>query len=155
MTMIRDITKKELNTKKRPDPLDGSAGARLRRMGLLTEDGAVDEAAMAVFIRIFAATFFDDLCDAYQDQRRVSDTVFTFRELTERYTPQNVLLLISLQYDILRKPLPDPVWWLAGHIPALTRFVPGFADYLAYLTTDMENREKEDNPNETADHSTQ
>ena len=59
--------------------------------------------------------------------------------------------MISLQYDILRKPLPDPVWWLAGHIPALTQFVPGFTDYLAQLATDMENRGKEVDPNETAD----
>ena len=45
-------------TKRRPDPFDGSAGARLCRMGLLTAAGDVEEAAMQVCTHIFAASFF-------------------------------------------------------------------------------------------------
>ena len=45
-------------TKRRPDPFDGSAGARLCRMGLLTAAGDVAEAAMQVCTHIFAASFF-------------------------------------------------------------------------------------------------
>ena len=61
-------------------------------------------------------------------------------------------LLLSLQYDTLRKPLPDPVWWLAGYPPALAQFSLGFAAYLSQLMADMKH-EKEDDPSEIMDHS--
>ena len=64
---------------------------------------------------------------------------------------QRIFLLLSLQYDALRKPLPDPLWWLAGHPPALEQFSLGFAAYLSQLMTDMEKNEKEDNRGEIMD----
>lgn len=139
--------------KKRPDPFDGSAGARLRRMGLLTESGEVNGAAMEAFTHVFAALLFDDLCDAFEDRRDLSRVLSAFRELAERQDPKSIFLMISLQYDTLRKPLPDPVWWLAGHIPALSRFSLGFTAYLLQLAEDMEKTGKEDLPDEAADHS--
>lgn len=135
--------------KKRPDPFDGSANARLRRMGLLTGAGEVDEAAMEAFTHVYAAS----LCDAFEDPRELSRTLAAFRELAERQEPKSIFLLISLQYDTLRKPLPDPVWWLAGNVPAVSRFSLGFAAYLLRLAEDMEKTEKEDGPDEAADHS--
>ena len=139
--------------KRRPDPFDGASGARLSRMGLLTETGDVDEAAMQVFIHIFAASFFDDLCDTYESLEAISKIAAAFCELKERNDPQRIFLLLSLQYDALRKPLPDPVWWLAGHPPALTRFSFGFAEYLSRLMADIEKNKKEDNPGEIMDDS--
>ena len=139
--------------KRRPDPFDGSSSARPSRMGLLTETGDVDEAAMQVFIHIFAASFFDDLCDTYESLEAISKITAAFCELKERNDPQRIFLLLSLQYDALRKPLPDPVWWLAGHPPALTRFSFGFAEYLSRLMADIEKNKKEDNPGEIMDDS--
>ena len=139
--------------KKRPDPFDGSAVARLRRMGLLTEAGEVDGAAMETFTHVFAASLFDDLCVAFEDRRELSRALSAFRELAERQEPKSIFLMISLQYDTLRKPLPDPVWWLAGYVPALSRFSLGFASYLLQLAEDMEKTEKEDGPDEAVDHS--
>lgn len=139
--------------KRRPDPFDGSSGARLGRMGLLTEAGDVDEAAMQVFIHIFAVSFFDDLCDTYESLEAISKITAAFCELKERNDPQRIFLLLSLQYDALRKPLPDPVWWLAGHAPALTRFSLGFTVYLSQLMADMEKNKKEDDPSEIMDDS--
>lgn len=139
--------------KKRPDPFDGSAVARLRRMGLLTEAGEVDGPAMEAFTHVYAASLFDDLCDAFEDRRELSRALAAFQELAEHQEPKSIFLMISLQYDTLRKPLPDPVWWLAGHVPALSRFSLGFAAYLLQLAEDMEKTEKEDGPNEAADHS--
>lgn len=141
---------KEL-AKRRPDPFDGSAIAHLRRMGLLTGAGDVDDAAMGAFIRIFTASFFDDLCDAYEDQARISKVAAAFHELEEGNDAKRIFLMISLQYDALRKPLPDPVWWLAGHPAVLTRFALGFAPYLAQLAADMEITEKEGDPGEITD----
>ncbi len=139
--------------KKRPDPFDGSANARLRRMGLLTEAGEVDNTAMEVLSHVYAASLFDDLCDAFEDPLELSRALAAFQELAERQEPKSIFLLISLQYDTLRKPLPDPVWWLAGSVPALSRFSLGFAAYLLRLAEDMEKTEKEDGPDEAADHS--
>lgn len=142
-------------TKRRPDPFDGSAPARLTRMGLLTQAGEVDAAAMEVSIRVFAGSFFDELCDEYDDRKQLDQILAAFRELEERRDPQRIFLLISLQYDSLRKPLPDPVWWLAGHPPALARFSLGFASYLLRLADDLKNTEKEDTTGEAVDHSAQ
>lgn len=141
----------QMTLKKKPDPFDGSAETRLRRMGLLTGEGEVDDTAMEAFIHVFSASLFDDLCDAFEDRRELSRSLSAFRELTERQEPKSIFLLISLQYDSLRKPLPDPVWWLAGHVPALSRFSLGFAAYLLQLAENMEKTEKEGSPNETAD----
>lgn len=132
--------------KRRPDPFDGSSGARLSRMGLLAGMGDVDEAAMQGFIHIFAASFFDDLCDTYESLEAISKITAAFCELEERNDPQRIFLLLSLQYDALRKPLPDPVWWLAGHATALTRFSLGFTAYLSQLMANMEKKEKEADP---------
>ena len=139
--------------KRRPDPFDGSSGARLSRMGLLTGAGDVDEAAMQGFIHIFAASLFDDLCDTYESLETIAKITAAFCELEERNDPQRIFLLLSLQYDALRKPLPDPVWWLAGHAPALTRFSLGFTAYLSQLVADVEKKEKEADPREIMDHS--
>lgn len=141
--------------KRRPDPFDGSAYARLSRMGLLTADGAVDENVMQAFIRIFAASFFDDLCDACEASEQISRITAAFRELEERRDPQRIFLLISLQYDALRKPLPDPIWWLAGNSQALERFSLGFAACLSQLMADLKTEDKEGRSNEIADRGAQ
>ena len=143
------------NTRRGPDPFDGSADARLCRMGLLTESGGVNEAAMDVFAHIFAASLFDGLCDAYEDQRQISQVMSAFRELAANQDAKRMFLMISLQYDALRKPLPDPIWWLAGNVPALTRFSLDFAAYLLRLAEDMEKNEKEDDPSEIVDRCSQ
>ena len=113
-------------TKRRPDPFDGSAGARLCRMGLLTAAGDVEEAAMQVCTHIFAASFFDDLCDVYADQAQ-----------------------------LLRFMAASAVWWPAGYPPALTRFSLGFAACLLHLMEDMEKTKKEDDLGEIMDRSSQ
>ena len=85
--------------KKRPDPFDGSAVARLRRMGLLTEAGEVDGPAMEAFTHVYAASLFDDLCDAFEDRRELSRALAAFQELAARQEPKSIFLMISLQYD--------------------------------------------------------
>ena len=81
--------------KRRPDPFDGSSSARLSRMGLLTGTGDVDEAAMRVFIHIFAASFFDDLCDTYEALEAVTRITAAFCELEERKDPQRIFFCCS------------------------------------------------------------
>ena len=103
----------------------------------------------------FRGFFFDDLCDVYADQAQLPRIMDAFRELAESKDPQCIFLLLSLQYDGLCKPRPDPVWWLAGYPPALTRFSLGFAACLLHLMEDMEKTKKEDDLCEIMDHSSQ
>lgn len=116
-----------------PDPFDGSAEARLFHMGLLDQKGRIVPQSMEVFTRIFAGLFFDDLCDFYDDRDKLTAIYRTFQELAEKEDHQHMLLLLSLQYDYLRKPLPDPVWWLSGHSEAVRGFMSRFLDLLGGL----------------------
>ena len=116
-----------------PDPFDGSAEARLTHMGLLDQTGHVKPRSMEVFTCIFAGLFFDDLCDFYDGRDKLVAIYRTFQELAEKDDHQHMLLLLSLQYDYLRKPLPDPVWWLSGHYEAVGCFMTGFLGLLGAL----------------------
>lgn len=116
-----------------PDPFDGSAEARLTHMGLLDQDGRIVPQNMNAFTHIFAGLFFDDLCDFYDDRDKLEAIYRTFQELAEKEDHQHMLLLLSLQYDYLRKPLPDPVWWLSGHCEAVKSFMSGFLGLLGDL----------------------
>ena len=118
-----------------PDPFDGSAEARLNHMGLLDQNGHIEPHSMEVFTRIFTGLFFDDLCDFYDDRDKLTTVYHAFEELAEKEDHQHMLLLLSLQYDYLRKPLPDPVWWLSGDSEAVKSFMSGFLDLLGCLMT--------------------
>ena len=126
-------------------------GARLERMGILRPDGEVNVEVMRAFVQIFGGLFFDDLCDFYSDQGEVSAVTAAFSELAARKDCQNIYLLISLQYDTIRKPLPDPIWWLAGCAPALSLFCLGFVERLLELSENQASNGKEMVANETAD----
>ena len=134
-----------------PDPFDESTTARLERMGILRPTGEVNIETMRAFVQIFAGLFFDDLCDFYSDQGEVSAVTAAFSELAARKDCQNIYLLISLQYDTIRKPLPDPIWWLAGCAPALSLFCLGFVEQLLKLMKGQAGNGKERIAHEVAD----
>jgi len=134
-----------------PDPFDESTAARLERMGILRPNGEVNIETMRAFVQIFAGLFFDDLCDFYSDQEEVTAVTSAFSELSVRKDCQNIYLLISLQYDTIRKPLPDPIWWLAGCAPALSLFCLGFVERLLKLMKGQTCNGKESAAHEIAD----
>ena len=77
-----------MNNYQRPrSPFEDTAVQRLRRMGLTTEDGALEQDAMSVFSTIFAGQFFDDLCDYYQDDEQVREVVTSSSRQRSRPTP--------------------------------------------------------------------
>lgn len=137
-----------------PDPFDESTAARLERMGILRPDGGVNTETMRAFVQIFAGLFFDDLCDFYSDQEEIAAVADAFSELSARKDCQNIYLLVSLQYDTIRKPLPDPIWWLAGCAPALALFCLGFVERLLELMKGQECNGKERVAHEVADRCT-
>lgn len=134
-----------------PDPFDESTGARLERMGILHSTGEVNIETMRAFVQIFAGLFFDDLCDFYSDQEELAAVAAAFTELFARKDYQNIYLLVSLQYDTIRKPLPDPIWWLAGCAPALSLFCLGFVERLLELIKNQNCSAKEGIEDEVAD----
>ena len=134
-----------------PDPFDESTTARLERMGILRPTGEVNIETMRAFVQIFAGLFFDDLCDFYSDQEEVAAVASAFSELSVRKDCQSIYLLISLQYDTIRKPLPDPIWWLAGCAPALSLFCLGFVEQLLKLMKGQAGTGKERIAHEVAD----
>ena len=116
-----------------PDPFDGSADARLAHMGLMDEAGNISEAAMETFTQIFSGLFYDDLCDFHDDAGRLVIVYEALGELEAKRDYQHMLLFLSLQYDYMRKPLPDPVWWLSGNSEAVERFAKGLFQRLRAL----------------------
>lgn len=115
-------------------PFDSSALDRLRRMGLATADGSVERDAMAVFCRIFAGQFYDDLCDYHQDDAQaVRAAVTPLVDGADTGDPQGKFLMICLQYDSIYRTLPDPVWWLSGSPAFAEAFADGFLAHLKRL----------------------
>lgn len=114
-------------------PFDDSTGVRLRHMGLLQQDGAPDEKQISVLGEVFAGQFFDDLYDFRQDTETAGTSLEKFLVETEDATAKYRFLLICLQYDAIRRPLPDPVWWLSGNTQLANLFSTSFVVRLREL----------------------
>jgi len=111
-----------------PDPFDASVQARLIHMDILDESGCINESAMSAMAGIFSGLFFDDLCDFYQNTKELWSIYQIFAELYEKKDHQHLYLFLSIQYDNMRKPLPDPVWFLAGNDAAVKTFMLQFME---------------------------
>jgi hypothetical protein len=111
-----------------PDPFDGSARERLEHMGIVDSGGALIDSAMPVFADIFTGLFFDDLCDFHDKADDLLTIYEAFQTLFRKKDYQHMYLLMSIQYDYIRKPLPDPVWWLAGDSAAVKAFMALFIE---------------------------
>ncbi len=117
-------------------PFDSAAIHRLRRMGLAAADGTVDRDAMAVFCRIFAGQFYDDLRDYHQGDPAAVKAALTL--LADAGDPHGKFLMICLQYDSIYRPLPDPVWWLSGSPAFAEAFADGFLAHLKRMIEDTQ-----------------
>lgn len=115
------------------DPFDGSAQVRLLRMGIIDKNGQLDREVMSAFAGIFAGLFFDDLCDYYDDAEDLLEIYGMFRAFYSKQDYQHMYLLISIQYDSIRKPLPDPVWWLAGNHAAVKEYMTLFMEHYKHF----------------------
>ncbi len=80
---------KEPKTPRWHSPFDDSAGVRLRRMGLLQEDGAPDQKRVSVLGEVFAGQFFDDLYDFRQDAEAAGKSLGNFLKEAEGATAKS------------------------------------------------------------------
>ena len=110
-----------------PDPFDGSADARLAHMGILTATGEIVPDTLSIMAQIYAGLFMDELDDFYDDWSILSVILGTFGELASKKDYNHMLLLLSLQFDYMRKPLPDPIWWISSRSNAVDMFMDGFS----------------------------
>lgn len=111
---------------------DKSALERLVFMGLMTDERMVNADVMPVFAGIFAGLFYWDARGRYDTGAvvRILNVFSGFLELNEYH---NMYLFLSIEYDRMRKPLPDPVWWLSCSPEAVEGFILCFVERLAEL----------------------
>lgn len=128
---------KGIKTPRWHSPFDDSAGVRLRRMGLLREDGTPDQQRIKALGEVFAGQFFDDLYDFRQDVEAAGKSLDEFLREAEAATAKYRFLLVCLQYDAIRRPLPDPVWWLSGNAQLADLFSAGFVAHLRELAKEV------------------
>ena len=83
-------------------------------MGLLSDDGNTEMAALPSLSRAFAGLMFDDPCDSCQDYSSVQTELQRLFDAADHAEPRQSFLLVCLQYDRLFRVLPDPIWWISG-----------------------------------------
>ena len=116
-----------------PDPFNGAAPEQLINMGIIQDDGTPDENNIAAFIAIFSGMFFMDLKQFYNNTDHIAIIYNAFSALHSKKYYRHMYLLYSIQYDYFRKPLPDPVWWIAGKPELIETFMDGFLPQLGKL----------------------
>jgi hypothetical protein len=109
---------------------------RLIHMGLLTEKGAVNHDAMAAFANMFFGLFLWDIKHCNGKKKELLNLAYDgFKELNQRNDYEHMYLLLSMQYDNMGKPLPDPVWWLMCSDTAVLGFMERFMScFEAHMT---------------------
>lgn len=127
-------------------PMNGPLLSRLYQMGIVKRDGEINIENMRLFTRIYAAQFYYNLCDSYT-KSTVGAVLASFDELLGRKDYKGIYLFLSLQYDQLRKTLPDPVWWLMGSPNALKIFSIGFVESLTEVFCEEESYVQADDRN--------
>jgi hypothetical protein len=105
-------------------------------MGLLTPDGKPDPYILPVFAGIFCAQFFDDMLETHDDRRVIRVACQIFGELRARREYEDMLVFLCIQYDAMRRTLPDPVWHISGNRELIRAFMDSFASRLAELAED-------------------
>lgn len=111
-------------------PFDDSAPERLRRMGLLNEDGKPDRNALETAAHIYAGALYDALCDYHNDMDQVNRACHNLIEHSGSEDPKAAFLAICSAYDAIYLDLPEPVWWTAGNLEVVTLFSKQFASCL-------------------------
>lgn len=114
-------------------PFGDSAFIRLCRMGLFDSDGKPNPDTLPVFAGIFCAQFFDDMLETHDDRRIIRVACRMFGELRARREYEDMLVFLCIQYDAMRRTLPDPVWHISGNRGLVRAFMDAFASRLSEL----------------------
>ena len=119
------------------NPFDETARRRLIHMGVTDTNGQVNKDVMLSFAHIFVGLFFDDIYDYYNNTEDLLRIQKIFTGFYEKEDYRKIFLFVSVQYDIIKKPLPDPVWLLAGNEAAVDEFAVRFMACFNELMADF------------------
>jgi hypothetical protein len=120
------------------DPFDDSASTRLARMGLTDFNGKPNTKALPVFAGIFSALFYEHSMDCYDNPAVISSIAMSLAALKDRQGYEQMFVFLCLQYDAIRIPIPDPVWWIAGNSDVVREFMGIFTARLCELAAEKE-----------------
>jgi len=109
-----------------PNPFHESAKTRLVHMSVINQKSQINQATISTFADIFTGLFFDDICGFYSDAKDLLPIYENFAAFYEKEDYQHMYLYFSIQYDYIRKPLPEAVWWLAGNSEVVKEFMTLF-----------------------------
>ena len=114
-------------------PFDNADIERHRHMGLLTEDNKINFSVLQAVAIVHAGLFFDLLHDACGEPDGALSACRSLIELSKIISERQTLLMISIQYDTIAKPLPEVLWWISGNEMLLPPFIKGFMQHLNKL----------------------
>jgi hypothetical protein len=120
------------------DPFDGSAPARLIRMNLLKPNGEPNPTTLPAYAGIFTADFFDAIADFYDDDRILRSVCDILADYHAHREYERTLVFLCIQHDAILKPLPDPLWWMAGVPMLVNAFLDCFIERLSELIREVE-----------------
>ena len=102
-------------------------------MIIILKKGTAPQKVNEVLSHVFAAQYFDDLCDFCQSIDDVQAALTPFIDAAEKAEPKQRFLLMCLQYDAIYRALPEPVWWISGAPDLAALFSAGFVSHLRRL----------------------
>ena len=120
-----------------PSPFDDCALSRQKRMGVLTGEGKADLNTIHTLAHVYAALFFDRLCDTNADMDKCVAICEELSQLLQTGSARQLLLSICVQYDALLTPLPEPIWWSVGNQEIIAPYVKEFVRQLSRLTKSL------------------
>ena len=122
-------------------PFDPAASVRLQRMGLFTADGQINTSAVEAVSVMQAGLLYTQILDACGDWDSTRNVCRRITSQAAQVADRQVLLIISIQYDTIAKPLPEVIWWISGSDALLAPFVRGFVHHLNELCAEENSRE--------------
>ena len=120
-----------------PSPFDDCAVARQKRMGVLTGDGKADLNTIHTLAHVYAALFFDRLCDSNADMEMCVSICEALTKMLQTGSTRQLLLSICVQYDALLMALPEPIWWSVGNQEVITPYVKEFVRQLSFFIKNL------------------
>ena len=111
-------------------PFDHSASDLHYQMGLLTSNHTVDTTAINAFCHVQVALFLKDLLGYYGDSKRVQTICSSLVKRCKLLNLHDTMLNLCIEYDSMRRPLPDAIWWIAGSDLLLQPFLTEFLRWL-------------------------
>lgn len=118
-------------------PFDDGVTVRHQHMGLLLENGSPNLAIVKALAIVHAGLFFDHLCDSCGSGEKALEICSLFQEQLDNragvVTPKRLLLMLSMQYDMMQRPMPEVIWWLSGTQSLLEPFLTEFFQALHHI----------------------